>query len=66
MAPWVNNLDKLYVYYFTRDCEGLENLTHGFCFSVEDTELAIPPGDSASIVERDTFAKGHSAGPTRR
>ncbi|MDD5099844.1 MAG: hypothetical protein PHP66_02725, partial [Syntrophales bacterium] len=35
--PGVDNLDKFYVYYFTRRCEGLEKLTHGFCLSVEDT-----------------------------
>jgi hypothetical protein len=61
--PGVNHLDKLYVYYFTRDCEGLEELTHGFCSSVEDTELVIPPGDEASIVERDYISQGTQRGP---
>ncbi|MGA2491151.1 MAG: hypothetical protein ABSF99_13370, partial [Anaerolineales bacterium] len=32
-AGSVNNLDKLYTYYFTRDCSGLESLTGGNCFS---------------------------------
>ena len=61
--PGVNNLDKLYVYYFTRDCEGLEDLTHGFCESVEDTELVIPPGDKTSFVERDYLKLGTQRGP---
>jgi len=61
--PGVNNLDKFYVYYFTRNCEGLEDLTHGFCESIEDTELMIPPGDRASIVERDYLKMGTRRGP---
>jgi hypothetical protein len=59
----VENLDKLYVYYFTRDCDGLEELTHGFCYSVEDTELVIPPGDKASLVERDYISEGTQREP---
>ena len=61
--PGVYNLDKLYVYYFTRHCKGLEKLTHGFCLSVEDTELIIPPGDKASLVERDYMFPGTQRGP---
>lgn len=61
--PGVDNLDKLYVYYFTRQCEGLEELTHGFCLSVKDTELVIPPGVKASFVERDYMAVGTQRGP---
>ena len=61
----VNNLDKLYVYYFTRNCEDekVRALTHGFCLSVKDTELVIPPGDKASLVERDYMAPGTQRGP---
>ena len=61
--PGVANLDKLYVYYFTRSCEGLKELTHGFCLSVQDTELAIPPGVKASFVERDYIRVGTQRGP---
>ena len=61
--PGVDNLDKLYVYYFTRDCAGLEDLTHGFCSPVEDTALVIPPGDMASLVERDYMSVGTQRGP---
>jgi len=61
--PGVSNLDKLYVHYFTRNCEGLEELTHGHCTSVEDTQLVIPPGDSATFLERDYVAAGTQRGP---
>ena len=61
--PAVDNLDKFYVYYFTRDCTGLQDLTHGFCSPVADTELVLPPGDMASIVERDYMSVGTQRGP---
>ena len=61
--PGVENLDKLYVYFFTRHCEDLEGLTHGFCLSVNDTALVIPPGDKASLVERDYIRVGTRRGP---
>lgn len=61
--PGVDNLDKLYVYYFTRNCEDLRDLTHGFCLSVKDTELVIPPGVKASFVERDYIRVGTERGP---
>jgi hypothetical protein len=61
--PGVDNLDKLYVYYFTRDCGGLEELTHGFCMSVEDTEFVIPRGVTATILEREYLKVGTQRGP---
>ncbi len=61
--PGVDHLDKLYVYYFTRDCAGLEELTHDFCYSVPDTELVIPSGVKASFVERDYLRVGTQRGP---
>lgn len=64
--PGVDNLDQLYVYYFTRHCEGLEALTHGFCLSVEDTPFAVPPGVRATIVERDYMRPGTGRGPDSR
>jgi hypothetical protein len=33
-SPGVADPDKFFVYYFTRDCRGLEALTGGYCFSV--------------------------------
>ena len=59
----MNNLDKLYVYYLTRNCEGLEQLTHGRCASVEDTELVMPRGVMASFVEREYIKSGTQRGP---
>ena len=56
-------VDKFYVYYFTRNCDGLEKLTHGFCLSVEDTELVIPPGVKATLVERDYMVPETQRGP---
>jgi len=61
--PGVNNLDKLYVYYFPRDREGLEALTHGYCTSVEASEWVIPSGGRATFVERDYVKKGTQRGP---
>ena len=59
----VANADKLFVHYFTRDCQGLEDLTHGFCTPVAATEFVIPPGDPASFVERDYMVPGTQRGP---
>ena len=66
--PGVNNLDKLYIYYFTRNCEDekVQELTHGFCLSVKDTELVVPPGDKVSLVERDYMAPGTQRGPNSK
>jgi hypothetical protein len=61
--PGVDNLDKFYVYYFTRDCEGLGNLTHDFCLSVQDAELVIRSSDAASFVQRDYIRVGTQRGP---
>ena len=66
--PGVNNLNKLYIYYFTRNCEDekVQELTHGFCLSVKDTELVVPPGDKVSLVERDYMAPGTQRGPNSK
>ncbi|NLX53088.1 MAG: hypothetical protein GXY72_13415 [Deltaproteobacteria bacterium] len=63
--PGADKLDKFYVYYFTRNCEDskVQVLTHGFCLSVKDSELVIPFGDKASLVERDYMAPGTQRGP---
>ena len=59
----VGNAGKLFVHYFTRDCDGLEDLTHGYCTAVGDGEFQIPPGDTGSFVERDYIAAGTERGP---
>lgn len=61
-AYGVENSDRLYVHYFTRDCRGLEDLTLGECTSVPDTESVIPEGVAAAIVERDYMAVGTQRG----
>lgn len=59
----VENGPELYVHYFTRTCDGLDDLTHGECTSVPDTPLAVPGNDAASFVERDYMAEGTQRGP---
>ena len=38
-SPGASDPDKFFVYYFTRDCRGLEGLTGGYCFSVPKSML---------------------------
>jgi len=37
----VNNAEKFYVYYLTRDCSDLQTLTGGSCFSITETMIPI-------------------------
>ncbi len=68
-AGEVDNSEKLYVYYLTRDCSGLEPLTGGNCLSI--TEEMIPPCSPessepcgyAKIVQRDYIHPGTQRGP---
>jgi hypothetical protein len=68
-AGAVNNADKFYVYYFTRDCSDLQDLTGGHCFSI--SESAVPPcSDPASptcahlkLVQREYVRQGTQRGP---
>ncbi len=64
--PGVDNLDKFYIYYFARNCGDLNDLTHGYCLSVQDTELVIPSGVRATFVERDYIRVGTQRGPDSR
>jgi hypothetical protein len=57
----VGNTGQFYLYYFTRDCSGLDELTGKNCFSV--TEAMIPPGDSAALSVRDYIKPGTVRGP---
>ena len=59
-AGEVNNTDKFYLYYFTRDCSGLEDLTDGNCLSLKDL---IPPDDQLAISIRDYIKPGTQRGP---
>lgn len=51
----VKNTEKLYAYYFARDCTGLSN-----CFTV--TEEMIPKGESITFVSRDYIVPGTTRG----
>ena len=57
------NLDKFFVYYFARDCSGLESWTHSYCAEVEDSPLVLPAGDRAAFTERDYIVPGTQRGP---
>jgi len=68
-AGQVNNADKFYVYYFTRDCSDIQALTDGNCFSISDT-MILPCSDPATqtcdylkLVQREYIAKGTRHGP---
>jgi hypothetical protein len=60
-AGEVNNTGKFYLYYFTRDCSGLGDLTDGNCFQIEDTIIA--PGDHMVLAVRDYLRPGTQRGP---
>ncbi len=60
-ASSVNNTGKLFVYYLTRKCAGLENLTGGKCLSITDD--MVPSGDSFKISLRDYVRPGTARGP---
>ncbi len=68
-AGEVSNTDKFYVYYFARDCDGLENLTDGNCVSIPETMipapvcLTNPPLCRLSITEREYIRPGTQRGP---
>ena len=68
-APAVNNVEKLFVYYFTRDCSGLDSLTGGHCLEITETDLPLcddptsPACDKLSISIRDYLPLGSQRGP---
>lgn len=55
----VNNTDKFYLYYFTRNCKGLEHLTYGHCVELS----MIPPGFQIAIAQRNYIKQGTQRGP---
>jgi hypothetical protein len=60
-AGEVSNSGKFYLYYFTRDCSGLEDLTDGHCFPLPET--MIPPGDHLVVSIRNYVRPGTQRGP---
>jgi hypothetical protein len=65
----VDDLGLFYLYYFARDCTGLEGLTDGNCFSITDEMIPIcpqpgdPSCDRAVFSERDYILPGTQRGP---
>jgi len=68
-TDYVSNPDLFYLYYFTRDCTGLEGLTDGNCLSITDEMIPIcpqpgdPACDRAVFSERDYIRPGTQRGP---
>jgi hypothetical protein len=60
-AEKASNTGKFYLYYFTRDCSGLEDLTDGHCFQL--SEQIIPAGDQFIATIRDYIKPGTQRGP---
>ncbi len=59
-AGEVSNTDKFYLYYFTRDCSGLEYFTGGNCV---DLNKYIPAGYQIVLTVRDYIVPGTQRGP---
>ncbi|HJV34616.1 hypothetical protein [Geomonas sp.] len=57
----VNNTDKFFLYYFTRDCSGLDTLTGKNCLPI--SESMVPVGDYAALSVRDYIKPGTQRGP---
>jgi hypothetical protein len=68
-AAYVSDPDLFYLYYFARDCTGLEGLTGGNCLSITDEMIPIcpEPGDPSChllvLSERDYIRPGTQRGP---
>jgi len=70
-ASEINNPDKFYLYYFTRDCTGLEDLTGGNCLSITTDMVAVctesdpdsPLCDHLKLSQREYIKKGTERGP---
>lgn len=68
-ASQVNNTDKFFLYYFTRDCSGLQELTGGYCYEISETELPLcndPTSktcDNLGFSIRDYIRPGTQRGP---
>jgi hypothetical protein len=68
-AAYVSDPDLFYLYYFARDCTGLEALTGGNCLSItnEMIPICLEPGDPscdrAVFSQRDYVRPGTQRGP---
>ena len=59
----VNNTDKLYLVYLTRDCSGLQDLTDNHCFEITTTMIPEGEGDHMVVGVRDYIKPGTQRGP---
>lgn len=57
----VDNTDKLFLVYFTRDCSGLQDITDDHCVEIPTT--LIPEGDSIVVGVRDYIMPGTQRAP---
>jgi hypothetical protein len=68
-AMMLKNPTKFYLYYFTRDCSGLDALTDGNCFSITSemievcNEYGSPDCDYLKLIQRAYLKKGSERGP---
>jgi hypothetical protein len=60
-AQSVANTNKLFVYYVTRKCKGLEKLTNGHCLSV--SKSMVPEGGAMKLTVREYIRPGTERGP---
>jgi hypothetical protein len=56
----VDDADKFFVYYVTRDCDGLEDLTNGNCVSI--TTDMVPTGAATTLSLREYIRPGTARG----
>jgi hypothetical protein len=65
----MTNTDKFFVYYFTRDCSGLETLTGSRCLEISGSDLplcadpTVATCNKLSISLRDYMPLGGQRGP---
>lgn len=68
-AASVDNTEKFFVYYFTRDCSGLEQYTDGYCFELSNDDLPLcqnptdPTCSKLTLSIRDYLPPGSQRGP---
>ena len=60
-AGQVKHTGKFFLYYFTRDCSGLEDLTDNHCLEIDET--MVPSGDQVVFSIRDYVRPGTERGP---
>jgi hypothetical protein len=60
-AGEVSNTGKFYLYFFTRDCTGLKDLTDSHCFEI--SEKMVPSGKHFAFSVRDYVRQNTQRGP---